>query len=88
MKVYVKLFASLVRNVSEAVRRQQPREIKAGFPLEIELPEESTLADLVAYLSLDRKLVIVTFVNGRAQDLDYHLSPEDQVGIFPPVGGG
>ncbi len=65
-----------------------PRGIRAGFSFEIELPEDSTLADLVAYLILPREEVKVTFVNGRAQELDYLLSPGDQVGIFPAVGGG
>ena len=88
MKVYVRLFATLVQSVPEAVLARYPRGIRAGFSFEIELPEGSTLADLVAYLVLPREEVKVTFVNGRAQELDYLLSPGDQVGIFPAVGGG
>ena len=56
--------------------------------LEIELPPASTLADVVDYLALPREKVRVIFVNGRAQPLDYRLVPGDEVGMFPPIGGG
>ena len=88
MKVYVKVFATLVRSISEAVLTRYPQGIRAGSPLEVELPESSTVGDLVAYLGLPGEEVKVTFVNGRAQELDYLLFPGDQVGIFPAVGGG
>ena len=88
MKVYVRLFATLVQSVPEAVLARYPRGIRAGFSFEIGLPEGSTLADLVAHLDLPREEVKVTFVNGRAQESDYLLAPGDQVGIFPAVGGG
>lgn len=88
MKVYVKVFATLVRSVSKAVLARYPQGIRAGSPLEVELPESSTLDDLIAYLALPREEVKMTFVNGRAQELDCLLAPEDQVGIFPAVGGG
>jgi molybdopterin synthase sulfur carrier subunit len=87
MKVYVKLFATLIRSVPDALRARYP-EIRSGTPLTIELPEGSTLADLVADLGLPREEVKVMFVNGRAQESDYCLSDKDEVGIFPPIGGG
>ena len=88
MKVYVKLFATLVRNVPRTVLARYPQGIRAGFPIEVELPEGSSLDDLVAYLSLPEEEVKVAFVNGRARKLDYRLVPGVQIGIFPPVGGG
>ncbi len=88
MKVYVKLFANLVQRVSEDIIAQYPRGIRAGFPLEIELPGNSTLADLVSHLALRQDEVVKIFVEGRVRELDYHLNPGDQVGIFPPLGGG
>jgi len=88
MKVYVKLFASLARSVSRTGQVQFPAGFRAGTPLEVELPQDSTLADLVDYLGLPNDQVKVTFVNGRAQKLDHHLEPGDEVGIFPPIGGG
>jgi molybdopterin synthase sulfur carrier subunit len=88
MKVYVKLFATLARSVSEAVMARHPQGIRAGSTLEVELPEGSTLADLVAHLDLPREEIKLLFINGRSQEPDYRLEPEDEVGIFPPIGGG
>jgi molybdopterin converting factor small subunit len=88
MKVYVKLFATLVQSVPEAIRAHNPQEIRAGSPLGIELPEGSLLSDLVDHLELPREEVKVAFVNGRARKLDCRLSAGDEVGIFPPIGGG
>jgi molybdopterin synthase sulfur carrier subunit len=88
MKLQVKLFASLARDVSRAGQVRFPDGFRAGTPLEIELPQESTLADLVDYLGLPREQIKVTFVNGRAQELDHRLEPGDEIGIFPPIGGG
>jgi sulfur carrier protein ThiS len=87
MKVHVKLYATLIRSVPDALRARYP-EIRSGTPLTIELPEGSTLADLVADLGLPSEEVKVMFVNGRARDFDHPLLPGDQVGIFPPIGGG
>jgi sulfur carrier protein ThiS len=88
MKIRVKLFATLIRHVPEPVRACYPQGIRAGVPLEIELPEHSTLADLVNYLNLPQEQVRVTFVNGRTRPLDHGLVSGDEVGLFPPVGGG
>jgi sulfur carrier protein ThiS len=54
----------------------------------VELPEGSSLADLMTHLGLPKEQVKVSFVNGRHQDLEHGLEPGDEVGIFPPVGGG
>ncbi|MBN2005550.1 MAG: MoaD/ThiS family protein [Anaerolineae bacterium] len=79
MEISVKLFATL--------QRYRP-EVAAGEPFAMELPEESTLADLVALLQIRANEVKVTFVNGRARAEVYRLKAGDEVGIFPPVGGG
>ena len=88
MKVQVKLFATLAQSVSGPFLAHHPKGIRPGTPLEVELPEGSTLADLVAHMSLPREELKLTFVNGRARELDYRLVPGDEVGLFPPVGGG
>ncbi len=88
MKIYVRLFASLSKNVSQAVLEHSPGGVRVGTPLEVELPQGSTLDDLVNRLDLPRREIKLFFVNGRAQDLDCRLEPDDEVGIFPPVGGG
>jgi sulfur carrier protein ThiS len=88
MKVHVKLFGTLTRSVSGPILAHYPQGIRAGSPLEVELPKSSTLADLVAHLGLPREELKLTFVNGRPQELDYRLALGDEVGIFSPVGGG
>jgi molybdopterin converting factor small subunit len=88
MKVTAKIFATLVQRVPEQIAERYPQGIRAGTPLEVELPQASTLADLVDHLALPREKVRVIFVNGRAQPLDYRLVPGDEVGMFPPIGGG
>ena len=47
-----------------------------------------SVGDLVAHLGLAGKSVKIIFVNGRTRTLDHHLSPGDEVGMFPPIGGG
>ena len=88
MKVSLKLFAFFTKTVSEVVLAQHPDGIRAGIPIEVELRENSTLEDLLAYLALPPEQVKVIFVNGRVKQLDHRLNPGDEVGIFPPVGGG
>jgi molybdopterin synthase sulfur carrier subunit len=88
MRVYVRLYASFTRNLAEGVLAQYPEGIRAGIPIKVKLPEHSTLNDLVDHLALPQEQIKVIFVNGRAQALDFRLAPGDEVGIFPPVGGG
>ena len=80
MKVRVRLYAFLAELHSETAR--------AGSPLDVDLPEDSTLALLVDYLTLPKEQIKLTVVNGRVRDLDHRLQPNDEVGIFPPVAGG
>ncbi len=79
MKIRVKLFAALCRYFGDAV---------PGVPFEVELPEGSTMADLVSQLNLPREEVKVFFVNGRARPAEWPLEPGDEVGIFPLIAGG
>jgi molybdopterin converting factor small subunit len=88
MKISVKLFANLVQRVSKDGQTLKQQGIRAGMPMELELPDNSTLADLLALLELEKGDVVITFVDGRARKLGYHLSHGEQVGIFPPLGGG
>lgn len=80
MLVKVKLYAIL--------RRYAPVETKPGQPFIVELPEASTVADLIKHLNLPPHEVKVAFVNGRAQPETFALPEAADVGIFPPVGGG
>lgn len=79
MRVHVKVFATLSHYLPD---------VMAGTPFEAEVPDGATLEDLMRQLNLPREEVKVIFVNGRAQPLSYALKPGDEVGIFPPIGGG
>lgn len=79
MRVRVKVFAGLGRYL-----RGQP----SGSPFDVELPGEATLQALLRALNLPPDEVRVVFVNGRAQPLDHPLHEGDEIGIFPPIGGG
>ena len=88
MKIYVKLYATLTQYIPEAILGQYAHRTGAGSRLEMSLPEGSTLDDLIAHLEFPRGQVKVIFVNAMARDLDYRLQPGDEIGIFPPIGGG
>jgi molybdopterin converting factor small subunit len=79
MRVKVKVFATLVHHVPNAV---------SAVPFEVELAESARVDDLVAQLKLPVEDVKLVFVNGRARPPEWVLQPGDELGIFPPVGGG
>jgi ThiS family. len=54
----------------------------------VELAEGTTAGQLLTILNLPPNLVKVVFVNGIIRDGNYVLQDGDEVGMFPPVGGG
>jgi len=79
MQIQVKLFATLARHGPA---------VEPGVAFAAEVPAGGTLDDLIGHLELPRDEVRVVFVNGRARSLDWPLHAGDDVGIFPPIGGG
>jgi sulfur carrier protein ThiS len=79
MRLSVKVFASLTSYVPGA---------RAGIPNAIDLPEDASVADLIACLGLPADQVKLAFVNGCVRPTDWVLQAGDEIGIFPPVGGG
>ncbi len=79
MRVKVKLFTQLVSYVPGA---------EAGVPFEVDLHKGTILADLINQLKLPQSEVKVILVNGRAQPPEFLLKNDDEVGIFPLIGGG
>jgi molybdopterin converting factor small subunit len=79
MIVHVKLFATL--------RRHYP-DLKIGEAMPVELPEEATIGDLIKQLRLPKEQVKVVFVNAVVRSREHVLADGDEVGVFPPVGGG
>jgi len=80
MRVSVKLFATL--------GKYAPVSGLPGTPFEVELSEAACLSDLLVQLKIPAGLVKITFVNAVIQPLDCALKVGDEVGIFPPIGGG
>jgi len=79
MQIQVKLFSVL--------GKFRP-DVTPGTPFEVTLPDGATIDDMVKQLRLPAEDVKVVFVNGRARPLDWVLQPGDDIGIFPPIGGG
>ena len=77
--VQVKLFATL--------RRQYP-ELEIGEKMPVELPDDATVGQLLEKLDLPDEQVKVVFVNGIVQKEGHTLNDGDEIGFFPPVGGG
>ena len=79
MRVTVKLFATLTRY----------REgLQAGRPFEMDLSSGACLQDLLRELKIPPEESRIMFVNGLIQEPSWTLKEGDQVGIFPPIGGG
>lgn len=53
-----------------------------------EIPEGTTIKDLMDNLGIPAEIVKLIFINGKKQDKTYCLQHRDRVGLFPPVGGG
>ena len=79
MLVHVKLFATL--------RRYRPG-LKIGEAFPVKLPADATVEQLARHLDLPRSEVKVIFVNGVVRGPDHVLAEEDELCIFPSVGGG
>ena len=77
--VRVRLYATL--------RRLRP-DLELGEALPVELVEGATVGRLVQEMALPEDEVKIVFVNNLVRERDHVLEDGDQVGIFPPVGGG
>jgi len=79
LKIKLKLFANL---------RQYLPGATIGEAVEVEIPEQFTLGELAALLKLPPDEVKICFINGIICELDQKINAGDEVGIFPPIGGG
>lgn len=79
MKISVKLFATLRPFLGEGA---------SGSPVALDIPSGATIGELANLLKLPPDEVKICFVNGRICELDHILTDGDEVGIFPPIGGG
>lgn len=79
MIVHVRLFATL--------RRHYPH-VGIGEPMDVELEAGATIGQLITQLRLPADQVKVVFVNGIVREKEHVLNAGDEMGVFPPVGGG
>jgi molybdopterin converting factor small subunit len=77
--IRVRLFATL--------RSYRP-ELKLGEAFAVNLPAGATVEHLVEALGIPPDEVKLIFANGLARDLGYAVAEGDELGLFPPVGGG
>ena len=54
----------------------------------MELSVESSVGDLLKCLKIPEKEARVLIVNGQAVSVEYKLSNDDVIAIFPPIAGG
>jgi Sulfur transfer protein involved in thiamine biosynthesis len=78
MVVEVHLYATL--------RRYTPA--SPNGVITVDIPEESTVLDLVKKMNLNPTEIHLIIVNGIGCEFEKKLGNGDRVGLFPPVGGG
>lgn len=78
LQVEVRLYAYLRDTIPEA---------KKG-PLFVDIPDGSTVGDLLAYLQLPNESTLIVMIDGIRQFNTYPLKEASRVAIFPPIGGG
>ncbi|PKO08190.1 MAG: molybdopterin synthase sulfur carrier subunit [Chloroflexi bacterium HGW-Chloroflexi-2] len=79
MIVKVKLFATL--------RKYLPG-VELGKSSDIELESGSSIAQLYDVLGIPAEEIKLAYVNGIFCEMDTELKDGDEIGIFPPIGGG
>jgi molybdopterin synthase sulfur carrier subunit len=77
MEVYVKAYADIGNRIN----------LESGQGV-VDLPQASTLNDLIKTIDLPENVARVVLVNGKAADNDMLLNGNDKVTLFPPVEGG
>lgn len=79
MKVEVHLFATLSGYLPDGT---------TGDWVALEVPEGSTVADVVRALEIPDNFDCVKVVNGHDTPSDHLLADKDVVSLFPPLVGG
>lgn len=84
MKITFKLFAMLIDYL--------PREGRSGNVVEVDVPADATIGQVIDRFSLPPRLVHLVLVNGvyvePAQRLTRTLKEGDTLAIWPPIAGG
>jgi molybdopterin converting factor small subunit len=79
MKIELRLFASLSRYLPEQRR---------GSLCAMEIPEGTTVTELLRGLGVPAEVRKIIIVNGVHAGESQTLAEGDRIGVFPPVAGG
>ena len=79
MKINLNLYASLAEYLPDRAR---------GNPNSLELPEGTTIKQLIEQLHIPPDTPRIIFLNGVHAPLEALLNDGDRLGMFPPLAGG
>ena len=79
MKINLNLYASLAEYLPDRAR---------GNPNSLELPEGTTIKQLIEQLHIPLDTPRIIFLNGVHAPLEALLKEGDRLGLFPPLAGG
>jgi molybdopterin converting factor small subunit len=79
MKIELRLFASLSHYLPES---------RTGNLCAMEIPEETTVSELLRSLKVPAEVRKIIIVNGVHAGESQTLAEGDRIGVFPPVAGG
>jgi sulfur-carrier protein len=79
MKIKLNLYASLAEYLPDRAQ---------GNPNLLELPEGTTIKQLIEQLQIPLDTPRIIFLNGTHAPLEALLNDGDRLGMFPPLAGG
>lgn len=62
--------------------------MEPGQAVEIEVPPQTTLSELIGRLGLPAASPWIALVNGVRRPPEESLKEGDEIAVFPPLGGG
>jgi molybdopterin converting factor small subunit len=79
VQIEVQLFATLARFLPGGAR---------DGTAALDVPDGSTLGDVLRRLAIPSELATVALVNGQEAEAGHRLEAGDVVAVFPPLAGG
>ena len=79
MKVEVELFATLAAYLPAGA---------TGDSVTMDMPDGSTVEEVIRSLAIPTRLECLTVVNGRDAPSEHRLADGDVLSLFPPLAGG